>query len=218
MTPKPLRYPLLRALSTGALASLALLAACEANLPTADEVDRMTAATATAAVSKVALMDTARMTYYVNDAVATKAQADAIAPDSIANVNVIKIADGTGEIRITTRKPGDAPLGTKRTTIVVDTGIVTETALGGAVRVRTIAPRGTSTTEPSGTQPQMMRTVFDGLMIIDGVIRESNAMNTLAPNQILSVNVIKGPAAAAKYTDPRAANGVIEITTKQAKP
>ncbi len=218
MTPKPLRYPLLRVLTTGALASLALLAACEAKLPTADEVDGMTAATATAAVSKVALMDTSRMTYYVNDVVATKAQADAVAPDSIANVNVIKVSDGTGEIRITTRKPGDAPLGTKRTTLVVDTAIVTETALGGAVRVRTIAPRGTNTTEPSATQPQMMKKAFDGLMIIDGVIRESNAMNTLAPDQILSVNVIKGPAATAKYSDPRAANGVIEITTKQAKP
>ncbi|MES3035792.1 MAG: M56 family metallopeptidase [Gemmatimonadota bacterium] len=214
MTPKPLRYPLLRALSTGALASLALLAACEANLPTADEVDGMTAATATAAVSKVALMDTSRMTYFVNDVVATKAQADAVAPDSIANVNVIKVSDGTGEIRITTRKPGDAPLGTKRTTLVVDTAIVTETALDGAVRMRIVAPGGTNTTEPSGK----MRTVFDGLMVIDGVIRESNAMNTLSPDRILSVNVIKGPAATAKYSDPRAAKGVIEITTKQVKP
>lgn len=218
MTPTPLRYPLLRVLSTGALASLALLAACEAKLPTADEVDGMTAATATAAVSKVALMDTSRMTYYVNEVVATKAQADAIAPDSIANVNVIKISDGTGEIRITTRKPGDAPLGTKRMTIEADTVIVTETALGGAVRVRTIAPRGTNTSEQSGTPPQMMKKAFDGLVVIDGIARESNAMNTLGPDQILSVNVIKGPAATAKYSDPRAVNGVIEITTKQAKP
>ena len=217
MTPTPLRYPLVRALSTGALASLALLAACEAKLPTAEDVNNLSAASATSTVGKVALMDTSAMTYYVNDVVTTKAQANAITPDSIASVNVIKVSDGTGEIRITTRKPGDAPLDTKRRTIEADTVIVTETALSGAVRVRTIAPRGTNTPEQSGTQPQMKK-AFDGLVIIDGVARESTAMNTLGPDQILSVNVIKGPAATAKYTDPRAANGVIEITTKQAKP
>jgi TonB-dependent SusC/RagA subfamily outer membrane receptor len=43
-------------------------------------------------------------------------------------------------------------------------------------------------------------------------------MNTIAPDQIQSINVIKGPAASAKYNDPRAANGVIEITTKKPKP
>ena len=43
MTPTRLKYPLLRALTTTAVASLALLAACEAELPTAEEMEKMTA-------------------------------------------------------------------------------------------------------------------------------------------------------------------------------
>ena len=56
MTPKRLRYPLIRVLAAGAMASLAVLAACEAKLPTSDEMDRMTASSATAAAGRVAMI------------------------------------------------------------------------------------------------------------------------------------------------------------------
>ena len=197
MTPKPLRYPLVRALSTGALASLALLAACEAKMPTAAEVNGMTAASATVAVSRVALMDSSKMTFFVNDAAVSGTTANAIAPDSIASINVIKTNLGTGEVRIVTRKPGDAPSGT--------------------MQIRQIDSTVGFTTGDN-VNLSASKAPFAGLLIVDGVARESNTMNTITPDQIVSMNVIKGPAATAKYSDPRAANGVIEITTKKAKP
>jgi len=197
MTPKPLRYPLVRALTTGAFASLALLAACEAKLPTADEMDRMTATTATQAAGRVGLVDTANMRYFVDDKPTTAARAEAIAPDSIANINVNKTSDGTGEVRIVMRRAGDAPSRLMRG-FAVDTTIV----INGATTTVLAKPR----------------TPFSGLMIVDGVITDPAIATGVSPDQIVSVNVIKGPAATAKYSDPRATNGVIEITTKKAKP
>jgi len=195
MTPKPLRYPLVRALTTGAFASLALLAACEAKLPTADEMDRMTAATATQAAGRVAIVNTSNMFYFVDDKPTTAKLAEAIAPDSIASVNVMKRSDGTGEVRLVTRKAGDAPSGERRK-IELDSSIV----INGPA---------------SATKP---RTAFSGLMIVDGVITEPAFANSLAPDQIVTVDVIKGASATAQYSDPRAANGVIRITTRKAKP
>ncbi|HEX2166719.1 MAG TPA: M56 family metallopeptidase, partial [Longimicrobiales bacterium] len=53
------------------------------------------------------------------------------------------------------------------------------------------------------------------LIIVDGVIvDESFSLNRLAPDVIESIEVIKGAAALQLYEDPRAANGVIHITTR----
>lgn len=51
------------------------------------------------------------------------------------------------------------------------------------------------------------------LILIDGVKATQQSYEALDPNKIASVRVTKG-AAASKYYDPLAANGVIEITTK----
>ena len=192
MTPKPLRYPLVRALSTGALASLALLAACEAKMPTNAEVSGMTAASVTSIVGNAALMDTTAATYFVDGKELTKAQANSIAPDSIASVSVLKKPTGS-EIRIMTRSA--AKENDLRTTPLAQ----------GA------APTGRPDVAVNGAG-------FTGLLVVDGVARESTGINSITPDQIVSMNVIKGPAATAKYSDPRAANGVIEITTRKAKP
>ena len=197
MTSKPLRYPLVRALSTGALASLALLAACEAKLPTADEMDRMTASTATQAAGRVAFVTASNMRFFVDDKPTTAIIANAIVPDSIGSINVIKTPDGSGEVRIVMRKAGDAP-SSMRQRLGLDSTIV----INGA---------------PSASIGST-RTVFTGLMIVDGVITDPAAAASLSPDQIVSVDVIKGATATAQYTDPRAANGVIRITTKNAKP
>jgi beta-lactamase regulating signal transducer with metallopeptidase domain len=207
MTPKKLRYPLVRALGTTALASLALLAACEAKLPTEDEMNNMTAATATQAAGRVALMDTSAVTYFVDGAQMTKEQANAIKPDSIASVNVIKGSAG-GEIRILTKgaiSPARVSYAVKgeTATVVADT-VVTHSGVTALVR-------------PNSAEVRIAPRTFTGLLIVDGVARESSTINTLSPDRIESVNVIKGAAATAKYSDPRAANGVIEIVTKKAK-
>lgn len=232
MTPKPLRYPLVRALTTGACASLALLAACEANLPTSAEVNEMSAATAMGAVGRVALMDTTKVTYYVNGVETTKEQANTIAPDSIASVNVVRAATG-GQIRILTknastvsrleaagfvRMPADSANSEQRK---LEVDVVIET--NGAASTVLTEPRFTLVT-PAKTATMTADTItlptrtFTGLVMVDGVARESNAISTISPNRIVSVTVLKSGAATAKYSDPRAANGVIEITTKKATP
>ena len=205
MTPKPTRHPLVRTVAAGAVASLALLAACEANLPTADEMDRMTASSATAAAGRVALVDTMAVTYYVNGVVTAKDAANAIPSDSIASVNVMKTTTGGSQVRIATRQPGDAPVGVTRK-MNVDPAV---TLAGSPVNVVT-------TTDPAMTRVIIPSKTFTGLLIVDGVVRESSAMTTLAPDQIESINVIKGAAATARFSDPRAANGVLEIALKKA--
>jgi len=208
MTPKPLRYPLVRALTAGAVASLALLAACEANLPTSDEVNAMSASTATAAVGRIALMDTTKVTYYVNGLEMTKVQANTIMSDSIASVNVVRGANG-GQIRILTRNASTA--GVLEAARSVKTPADSSNSEQRRLEVDVIVTNGAAS--PPLMQP---RTTFSGLMIVDGVIAPETF--SLSPDQIVSVNVIKGSAATAKYSDPRAASGVIEITTKKAKP
>ena len=55
-------------------------------------------------------------------------------------------------------------------------------------------------------------------MIVDGVITDPAIANSLAPDQIVSVDVIKGASAREQYSDPRAVNGVIKITTRKGTP
>ena len=171
MTPKKLRHQLVRVLSTCALASLALLAACKAKLPTNEEVSDMPPA-----------FNISNPKYYVDDVETPKAQAEAIKPESIVTVNINKKSDGTGAVRITTLKNGATPRGP-----------------------RMVIPADSTAAAP-----------FSGLLIVDGVARDLSFLDTLKPDQIASINVIKGPAAAAKYSfQPRAVAGVIEIVTKK---
>jgi TonB-dependent SusC/RagA subfamily outer membrane receptor len=52
------------------------------------------------------------------------------------------------------------------------------------------------------------------LIVIDGVIMTDLDMNKISPNNIQSINVLKGEKATAKYAE-KGANGVVEITTKK---
>ncbi len=56
---------------------------------------------------------------------------------------------------------------------------------------------------------------FEGLLLIDGVETPASAMTTLDPHTIESIDVLKGDAAVRAYSDPRAAHGVIRVTTKR---
>ncbi len=241
MTPKRLKYPLVRLLATGAFASLALLAACEAKLPTSEEMDNMTASSATAAAGRVAMIDTAKVEYFIDGQAATRADAERLAADRIASVNVLqKGRQSGGEVRIVTRtgaRPGDSTAATRieyvRTgfpatatfvtpgdtvTLVADT-IVMRTD-GSKPRVAATGLRmidGLLQSGPASAPAGPTRTGFTGLMIVDGVITDPAIANSLAPDQIVSVDIVKGAAATAQYSDPRAANGVIRITTKKAR-
>ena len=53
------------------------------------------------------------------------------------------------------------------------------------------------------------------LFIVDGVIAgDSFSLNSLSPESIERIEVVKGAAARRLYSDARALNGVIRITTK----
>jgi TonB-dependent SusC/RagA subfamily outer membrane receptor len=72
---------------------------------------------------------------------------------------------------------------------------------------------------PAKDQANIVLTPFSGqkdkpLIVIDGVITSEMNMNDIKPNDIKSMNVLKGENAKAKYGD-KGASGVIEITTKK---
>ena len=54
------------------------------------------------------------------------------------------------------------------------------------------------------------------LIVIDGVIQASNALNNLNPNDIESINTLKGASATALYGS-QGRNGALIVTTKQGK-
>jgi hypothetical protein len=55
---------------------------------------------------------------------------------------------------------------------------------------------------------------FTGLLLVDGVVTDLSALESLDPAQIAEMRVFKGDGAAERYDDPRAADGVIEVTTR----
>ncbi|MFM2441858.1 MAG: hypothetical protein RL449_499 [Bacteroidota bacterium] len=68
-------------------------------------------------------------------------------------------------------------------------------------------------------QSNIVLTPFSGqkdkpLIVIDGVITSEMNMNDIKPNDIKSMNILKGDNAKAKYGE-KGASGVIEITTKK---
>src|SRR6185437_10032497 len=63
--------------------------------------------------------------------------------------------------------------------------------------------------EPDNPKP------FDGLVVIDGVISNKESLTQLSPQQIDRIDVLKHSAALHSFADPRAANGVIMVTTKK---
>ena len=205
MTPRTTRFPIARSLAGAAFAAVALLAACEAKLPTQTDVDDMTAASATSNAQKLHLMssDTANAQYQVNGAVVSAGEANAIPANRIASIQVTKggiAPDGKTLVAITTRQPGD-----------------TATALM-MKRVQVGGAPGELAESPDGLPRKHLQN-FDGVILIDGVRSTEAAMQALSPKDIVTVEVIKGPSAAALYAAPEAKNGVIQITTtKAAKP
>ena len=86
------------------------------------------------------------------------------------------------------------------------TGLQVISSSGEPSKAATFQIRGTNSIN-SGKSP---------LFILDGVPISSSDFNTLSPNDIESINILKGQAASALY-GMRASNGVIVITTKSGK-
>ncbi len=186
MTARPSRTSLPARVGVVLLASVALLAACESALPTAAEMEGMNASTATKRAAQVAHIDTLHTLYLVDGLVATKLEAEAIAARKIASINII---GGKGSKN------------------------------GATVQIRTLngltLQKDTIELNLKLDASSKPRTPFNGLLIVNGVETESSKMNTISPDKIESVEVVKGASATAKYSNPLAANGVIVITLKK---
>lgn len=191
----------------GAAAGLALLAACEAKVPTGPEIQAMDVASATKAASDARLLRKTELdgatapVYYVDGKLVDAKTAKALTPNQIATIDISKRDDGS-VIRITTN--GQAPIargqaykGTTRVT-VRDSAVV---ALGGGPEKARIAGLRDGMGSP--------------LILIDGVKADNAKLQALNPDQIVSINVIKGAAAMAQSSDPAAKNGIIQVTTKK---
>jgi beta-lactamase regulating signal transducer with metallopeptidase domain len=199
MTPRRARFAHARAISLAALAFAALLTACESALPTATDIERMDAASATesAVRMKVLAPGDSLPTFVIDGVVATALQAHALTPEEIASVDVVR-GDVRGEIRITTRAAAEAA------------GI--EVPVEG-VRLRSRSnPLVAPDTAAAG---ESRHRIFPGLIFIDGVRADPAAMHALDPDAIESVEVLKGSLATQRYTELEAVNGVILVTTKR---
>jgi hypothetical protein len=209
MTSRNSRPSISRGIAAALFAGVAILAACEAKLPTATEVDAMTASSAATAGRKSLLLskDTLDAQYIVDGKAVSAAEANAIAPDRIATIEITKgeaAPNGKGLIMITTRGQAD----TLRASHDKIPFRMTMTRVAG------------DTLGTPDNLPRRRLQNFSGVILIDGVRVNEAAMQALKPSEIVSVEIVKGPTAAQLYAAPEAKDGVIRITTTKsaAKP
>jgi hypothetical protein len=163
------------------------------------------------------------------------AMAASRAPNSTGNIEIFTVtatpsdssgrrtsvgADGRTRVLVNEMEPSVITT-TTRTGVSTGTRVAEGTAAseGTRVRIRGQNSRLETTRPTAGTSHRAsVRSTgsFEGLLLIDGVDTPVSAMTNLDPDTIESVDVLKGAAAARAYSDPRAAKGVIRITTKRA--
>jgi len=221
MTARPSRTSLPARVAAVLLAGVALLAACESALPTSAELEGMTASGATKRAAQVAGIDTLRTTYTVDGRATTKQEAEAIASGKIASINIIggKGSKTGSTVQILTLAGLDSVKTAEGRQMMKIAGSDTFNvkltdeikALPQGIKIRKTGDSTTVTVDASSKA----RTPFNGLLIVEGVETESSRMNSISPDKIQSVEVVKGTAATARYTNPLAANGVIVITLKK---
>jgi TonB-dependent SusC/RagA subfamily outer membrane receptor len=195
MTSRPLQFIRTRRIGSSLLASVALLAACESQLPTAAELQNMDVKGVVSRVAQVTKLDTTFI-YLVDGKQVTRAEANALSADKIATVNVR--GGKVQEIRIGTRT---ALVGSRLMGTTGDSGVVTLLKVGSA-------------TPAIVSRSGKAKTPFTGILIVDGKTVESSSLNSISPESIESIEVIKGEAAKAVYGEA-GANGVIKVTTKK---
>jgi len=181
MTSSPSQFLRSPRIGSSLLAAVALLAACESQLPTAAELQNMDVKGVETRMAQVTKLDTTKALYIVDGKQVTRGEANALSADKIATVNVR--GGKMQEIRISTR--GGLPAA------VLD---------GAPLRVVDVSG--------SAKKP------FTGLLIVDGKSVESSTLNSISPDSIESIEIMKGEAAKAMYGEA-GANGVIKVTTKK---
>jgi hypothetical protein len=195
---------------TGALCAIAFLSvavACEARLPTSAEVDAMSAEGAErAAISAKLLAEigTSKRLYFVDGQLVSQAEAYAVSPIKIANIEILKrkLSSDTDQVRIYT-------LNQKSRT--------TKELAKSETPIYSHLPTDSATAVHLAERQSRLKKDFEGVILIDGVESTSAALAQLPRDQIASIDVFKGAAAAKMSSDPAAANGIISIKMKAAQ-
>lgn len=199
------RFARVRASLLGVLALAALVSACDTPLPTSAEVEKMDVASAQARAERLSVVErNGEVTYYVDGKEVSREEAHALTSESVVRVEMTRAAAaGSSRVNIytTPRAEGGADARARRE--------ATAAASVGGDNVLLSVSGG-----PGETGHVRSSESFEGLLIIDGVISDESALRSLRPADIAQVEVIKGGAAEAVWSDSRAANGVIGITTK----
>ena len=199
-----MKHSLLRAGVFGATAALALIAACEAKVPTGPEIQAMDVASASKTMTSTRFMSKSDMDstiFYVDGKLVDAKTANALTPNQIATINVTKTGGQFAPSVIRIATTGEAPkqgLGYERTKVRLDSATIVAEKQGNRVMLK-------SSSDPAA-QP---------LVLIDGVKADQARLAALDPKQILGINVIKGAQALTMSSDPAAKNGIIQVTTKK---
>ena len=193
MESRRLSRPVLRAAAVAVMGLAGLLAACEAKMPTASDIDHMDAASVERSAHALGVItpDSA-VVWSVNGVESTAAAAKAIAADSIATVNVAKYQGRSYIFVITKGRHASAPAGVDSVRYSMRPDAVEKMSM----------PK--SDAKSSKGQP---------LLMIDGVRSDPSVLKTLDKNLIERVDVLKGDAATRAY-GVDGSKGVIVITTK----
>ena len=200
MAPAPTPYRRPRLLAAGACLLITVAAACEARLPSSPEIDAMDAsAVENNPLTKATLAGDTAIAYYVDGSRVTAEASRKVVARDIATIEVKKGVAGN-EIRIMTKAAAGSPSSDPAVALSRDPQVHAESVLGDA--------------SPEITTMRPLAPDFAGLILIDGTPADGRALARLGPDRIVSVEVIKGGAARRIYDDPRAANGVVRVTTK----
>ena len=197
MNTRPERRSMIRLGALCAAGAIALLAACEAKVPTAAEIDALDVA----GVQRNAqlLAHSAENTvFYVDGKQVDARTAHALTANQISTVSV---------------EQGMAP-GQATSIRIATTGEAPSAVSGGLARLHsTLHGVVSGTSEPSKIRtPAPDDKIMSGLILVDGKRVDRAAFSRIAPATIKTVNILKGRAAADRY-GPEAVNGAIVITT-----
>ena len=197
MQPRRFSHPLLRVLGVALLGIVALLAACEAKMPTAAQIDQMDARSAESSARSFGIVSDTAIAWFVDGVSVSGVAAKKIVEDSIAQVEINKF-EGRPRISITTKRAAQVGYATRR-----DTARVLRRRIGKLDDTLAVISR----TDPVGVGAEPM-------LLLDGKRADLSVLKTLDRTQIQTVNVLKGASATELY-GPDAKNGVIVVKTKQ---
>ena len=208
MTSRVSKFAMTRWVAGAVVAGVALIAACESKLPTSAQIEKTDAATATKQAAEVGLVSAARVKYTVDGKQATELEAKKLTAGEIARVEVLKavLPQDSSEVRVVTRSATGEMIAVKMRRAMTSADSAAVLRIKGEAELTGRGPNGEQLPE---------RKQFDGLLLVDGKIVEASMLGTIKAESIASVEIFKREAATAKYADPRAANGVIEITLKK---